>query len=66
MKKRILSIGFVVAMFVGTGFAFTPVDVDAAQANGRWIVRMVSSDHMRCDSGGQSDCPIRWFLTHEL
>jgi len=27
-----------------------------------WIVRMVSQDEMDCYSGGQSDCPIFWFL----
>jgi hypothetical protein len=27
-----------------------------------WIVRFEGQDEMDCYSGGQSDCPIIWFL----
>jgi len=54
MKKRILSIGFVVAMFVGTGFAFTSKNANNLVDDTKTVHGHTAADGF-CDPSG-TDC----------
>lgn len=71
MKKKVFAISFSVLVLIG--LLLTPESETTAMSKeqgdlktrGDWRVKMVSNDRMDCYRGGQSDCPINWFLTKD-